>query len=372
MAAFKIPPISTLIGSTLPNFIRVLRNHKIDRKYILNLVLSSILVLLFTPFHIIEYIYFKIKLRKYILKKPPIFIIGHWRSGTTFLHNTIAQDERLGYFTTYNSVFPNNLLSKIVVKPLMKWTMPDRRPADNLKLGVDLPQEDEFALGNFYDLSYYNFFYFPNDYTSLYEKAVRFGVPKKRQLKWRSKYDILLKKALLNTKGDQILVKNPVNTARIKELLTIYPNAKFIHIHRNPVFVYLSTLNFFSGVLPSLQLQKISTEEVNNLIITTYKKLYHDFYAQKHLIPSSQLIEIEYEQFVQSPLDHIEKIYTKLDIEGFSSAKQILKTYVDSKSSHRINTYTIDKKVLDRVLKEWDFAFQAMNYSVPDNIEITL
>ena len=38
--------------------------------------------------------------------------------------------------------------------------MPKNRPSDGVKLGVDLPQEDEFALTNYTILSHYLFFFF--------------------------------------------------------------------------------------------------------------------------------------------------------------------------------------------------------------------
>src|SRR5205085_219832 len=34
------------------------------------------------------------------IKEPPIFILGHWRTGTTLLHELMICDERFGYPTT--------------------------------------------------------------------------------------------------------------------------------------------------------------------------------------------------------------------------------------------------------------------------------
>ena len=78
MSKFKIPPISTLIGTTIFNFLRVISNNKISPRYYLNVFVSFLIVLLASPFHIIEWIYFSFKLKNYTLKKDPIFILGHW------------------------------------------------------------------------------------------------------------------------------------------------------------------------------------------------------------------------------------------------------------------------------------------------------
>ena len=38
--------------------------------------------------------------------QPPLFIIGHWRSGTTFLHELMVLDDRFTYPTTYQCFAP--------------------------------------------------------------------------------------------------------------------------------------------------------------------------------------------------------------------------------------------------------------------------
>ena len=39
------------------------------------------------------------------LEHDPVFILGHWRSGTTFVHNVFSCDKHFGYNTTYQTVF---------------------------------------------------------------------------------------------------------------------------------------------------------------------------------------------------------------------------------------------------------------------------
>ena len=44
------------------------------------------------------------------LAHDPVFILGHWRSGTTFVHNVLSCDKRFGYCTTYQTVFPHLMM----------------------------------------------------------------------------------------------------------------------------------------------------------------------------------------------------------------------------------------------------------------------
>ena len=81
------------------------------------------------------------------LTEPPIFIIGHWRSGTTLMHELMSMDERLAFPNNFDAFLPHHfLVSRPVLYPLVKMLMPSKRPMDNMKMGVELPQEDDFAL----------------------------------------------------------------------------------------------------------------------------------------------------------------------------------------------------------------------------------
>ena len=42
--------------------------------------------------------------------QPPLFILGHWRSGTTLLHNLLAIDDQFGYPNLYQVFFPHTFL----------------------------------------------------------------------------------------------------------------------------------------------------------------------------------------------------------------------------------------------------------------------
>jgi hypothetical protein len=78
---------------------------------------------------------------------PPLFILGVWRSGTTHLHNLLAQDDRFTFPTTYQASFPHTFLTtERLSTRLFGFSLPAKRPMDNVKFGFAEPQEDEFAL----------------------------------------------------------------------------------------------------------------------------------------------------------------------------------------------------------------------------------
>ena len=366
MSKFLKVPISPLMGSSFINYIKIIISNKIDIKYILHVIITLLIVILISPFQLLDKIIFLLKKKKNF--DDPIFIIGHWRSGTTLLHNILCKNNKFGFFNTYNSLFINNIYSSILFKTLMKYTMPKERPSDKIKLDVELPQEDEFAISNYTNISHYNFFFFPNDYKKFYSEAIRFE--KNNEKLWLNKYSDILNRIFHYTGKPKLIVKNPSNTARIKSLLKKYPNAKFIHIYRNPIFVYLSTFKFFSELFPSVNLQNIDNETLKKLIIYNYKEIYRDYYKYKSLIPKGNLIELKFEDFRKNPSIYLKDIYKTIGIELKKEDLNELSVYLNNQKKHKMNTYTIDRTTLEKIYKEFEFSFKKMKYKIPFNLNI--
>lgn len=370
-AEFQIPPVSTLIGSTFPNFFRVLIMGRPGLRFIPKLLLTLLVIIVSSPFQIGEYLYFRSKVKNFRFKRPPVFIIGHWRSGTTHLHNLLCQDSNHGYLTTYQSVFPNNLLSKWIFKTFMRIKIPEKRPSDNVKLSPDYPQEDEFALANMTLTSFYHFFYFPRRSDELYQRYVRFiDVNDQSVNTFHRKYRELLSKAAFNSGKDRLVVKNPVNTGRVAQLVKMYPDAKFIFIYRNPVTTYLSTLRFYFTLFPSIALETYNMKLIKEKIIRNYKNLMQDYLNTRELIPSENLHEIRFEDFDDHNLRFLKDVYDKFGLGTWDEAEPHFRSYVSRMRHYRKNRYKIKKEDLDTIMHEWGFAMKEFGYEVPENVEV--
>ncbi|MEQ9422834.1 MAG: sulfotransferase [Cyclobacteriaceae bacterium] len=372
MARFKLPPISPLAGSTVGNYVSLLRGNRIESKYWLKTVLTFIIILIATPFHWWEKLQYGRKLKHFTFKEPPVFILGHWRSGTTHLHNILCQDPQVGFMTTYHGVWPNNLASEAIFKTFMSAAMPNKRPADNVELNVNFPQEDDFCLSNMIPYVYYNYWYFPENWRELYTKYVRFkGVNEKVKSTWINAYRKMVAKALIYNGGVRPVFKNPVNTGRIDMLLQAFPDAGFIFIHRNPIIVYLSTKRFFTELFPTLTFQKFTESEIIELIVETYEKILNDYLAQKQLIASARIIELRFEEFEEHPLVHLKEIYEKFEFKNWEEAEPFFNSYKRSKRSYKKKSgYKITKGELDCILDRWGFAMKEWGYSVPESVSV--
>jgi hypothetical protein len=283
----------------------------------------------------------------------------------------LTRDPEASYVTTYHSVFPNNLRSKWLFRTFMKAFMPDRRPGDNVKLAVHFPQEDEYSLSNITYQSFYHFFYFPKSYKRFYNDYVRFESFTSTELEdWKKTYKTMVMKALHNQKGQRVVLKNPVNTGRVKTLIEIYPDAKFVFIMRNPVTTYLSSKKFFTRLFPTLNLEEFTEEEIKEMILYNYERIMKDYLAEKELIPEKQLIEIKFEEFESDPVKYLELIYKKLKIEDFEEARLRFAEYVEDQKSHKMHRYKMDEAELNTVLDRFDFAMKKWDYNIPGNVDV--
>ena len=368
---FNIPFISPLAGSTIHNYLKVLHFSRISVRHYPRLLATFLLIIVSSPFQLFEWLYFRNKVKHHVFKKPPVFIIGHWRSGTTHLHNLLCQDPTIGYVTTYQSVFPNNMKSKWLFKPFMERNIPEHRPSDNVKLSADYPQEEEFALANMTPATFYHFFYFPSQNDNLYKKYIRFqGILEKEKTDFKLRYHELLTKAAYNTGKEQLIIKNPVNTGKIKLLLEMYPDAKFIYIHRNPIITYLSTVRFFNSLLPSTCLESYEDQYVKGKIVENYANLLRDYLNTKSLIPEKNLIEIAFTDLEKNTLTIIKSIYAQLGLDSWEQAEGPITEYISKQKHYQKNSYKIKKEDLETIKKEWAFAMNEYDYKMPENLDV--
>ncbi len=367
---FNKLPINTLVGADWKTFKAVTEGRTIDKGYKSKYRLTKAVCRLLSPLAAFQNRKFKKRLANQSIEKDPVFILGHWRSGTTFVHNVLSCDKRFGYNTTFQTVFPHLMMwGQGFFKKSMSWLMPDKRPTDNMELAVDLPQEEEFALANMMPYTYYNFWFLPKYQKEYADKYLIFKDIKEDELKiFEDTFKKLIKISLWNTKGEQFLSKNPPHTGRVKELLKMFPNAKFIYLMRNPFTVLESTRSFFTNTIQPLKLQDISNEEIEKNILSIYTDLYNKYEADKHLIPKGNLIEVKFEDFEADALGMTEKIYKTLNLFDFESARPAIEKYVGKKKGYKKNKYKYDARTVDLVKTNWSFALEQWGYKLDEEL----
>ncbi len=370
MNYFRKMQLHYLHGGNLLILVRLL----IDNKFVINvkqipkvfvLFISNLLNL---PFILLQKIFFFGKIKKVKIEKDPIFILGHWRSGTTFLSNLITRDQQFGFFNILQTYQPSTY---IILKPLLhffgKKVIPKQRPMDNIKISLDLPQEEDYAIANRSLYSMVHFIAFPRNFNKYYYKFGLFdGIGRNQYKSWRRIYISEIKKATYVADGRQLVIKTPINTGRIKQILEIFPNAKFIHISRNPYKTCLSTQKMYKNFFPLYDLQYIADDdELEETQFKVYEALYRKYFEQKSLIPEGNLVEIKYEHFIKNPLEHIQLIYKNLGLSGYEDAEDSFIAHIEGEKKYSPNSYIYDQEKLARIKEKLLFAFEGLGY--PDD-----
>ena len=296
--------------------------------------------------------------------QPPLFILGHWRNGTTHLHNLITQDQRFGYSNAYQVSFPHTFLSTEKREtPFVSFFLPKRRPMDNVEMTITAPQEEEFALCAATFMSPCMGWVFPRQ-KEQFEKYLTFRDAAPAEIaEWSDAFYTFLKK-LYWRDNRPLVLKSPPHTARIRLLLELFPNAKFIHIHRDPLTVFQSTRRTFGLMVTWHNLQRPDVPDLDDWLIRQYRLMYDAFFADRPLIPARNYVEIAFEDLERDPIDELRKIYQTLNLPDFCSFEPTLQEYVNSLAGYKKNTFpNLDPVLKTRLRREWCKCFEEWGYS---------
>ena len=360
-----------MIGPTFSNWIKLLiDNAGVDKKYLKKAIYVSFLSFIGIPFNIFENLKYGRAIHNIKIEYSPIFIIGHWRSGTTYLHNFITQDKNFAFPSVAECFAPESFLSnEKYVKALVRKILPEKRPMDNMYISCDSPHEEEWAITNTFSYTPYNFLRFPKNYKRYREFVFFDNLSPKVQDMWKQKYLKFLKKLTLKYNCKRLVLKNPVNTARIPMLLEIFPDAKFIHIYRNPYVVYASTKNLYKKNTPVFTFHEVD-EELENEIEEGFTKIYQqimgNFFQHKNLIPPQNFVEIKYEDFIGNELDEMKRIYQHLNLPGFEQVKPKFQEFIEQNSNYKTNSYLFDKQMIAKIYNAWKFTIDQWQYAPPN------
>ncbi|MGM0376946.1 MAG: sulfotransferase family protein [Bacteroidota bacterium] len=371
--------------SPLATFTRKLKEHdalkKCPNKKLVCLIYLKLI--LSEPFRRKERKKYKEKVDNIEPEKAPVFIIGHWRSGTTYLHQLMSQDPELFFQTKYQNFFSDNFLSseeffKPVISRFMQFFRPVKEWKANISrtMNMDAPSESDTALiSEISELTYHWAHLFPKSYKEYFDKYLFFENLNDGELEeWKYTMRTLLNKTYLKHDSGRLLIKNPGDTARIKYLLDIYPNAKFVFIHRNPYEVFYSNMKLWSHVQKTVSLQQISEEEKRKIVLDIYQKLHRQYLEQRELLRSDQLAEISHQDILHSPEKTLEAVYNKLNLKNFNEALPHIKDFLKQQPPVKDNNYSLNPDDVEEINKQWNFAFRLWDYPIvspePDKTSI--
>ena len=306
------------------------------------------------------------KIHRTKIEQDPIFVIGHWRSGTTLLHELLVRDKRHTYPDTYACFAPNHfLLSGWWMRPSLKMLLPSQRPVDNMPAGWDRPQEDEFALCNMGVPSPYLTIAFPNRPPQCQEYLDFRGVPGADVNRWKDALLWFLKCITLQN-PKRIVLKSPAHTCRVRVLLEMFPKAKFVHIVRDPYVVFPSTVNLWNRLYHDEGFQVPTGEHLNELVFQTFTRMYEAFERDRELLGPDQFCQVRYEELVADPVGQMRLVYEQLELGDFESLRPAIEEYFSRHKDYKTNRYQTTPEMRDEITRRWGKFIRDYGYAAEE------
>ena len=225
---------------------------------------------------------------------------------------------------------------------------------DNMAAGWDKPQEDEFALCMLGPAVAV-----PHD---------RLPQPARRRIRKRSTWTgcrganahrwmgIFLRFLRQLTLKDprRLVLKSPTHSCRIPVLLELFPDARFVHIVRDPYVVFASTVNLWKALYETHGMQTPNFRGLEEHVFTTFTHLYDRLEAGKRLLRPDRFFEVRYEDLVRDPVGHLRRLYDRLGLGGFEAVRPRIEHYLAEHADYQTNRYRpLDPALEAEITRRW-------------------
>ena len=234
---------------------------------------------------------------------------------------------------------------------------------DNIKYSMSLPIEEYISFSTMESDSVYPLNFFPKSFVRYNKNAFVDQFSEKKRNSWKISYDYLLRKVSYLNSEKSLVLKSPDNTARVRLLKEMYPDAKFVNIYRDPYTVIRSTIHLYDKMMSHWSLEEIPSEEtMEDWIIETFKMMYEAYFKEIQSLPSHSLFEIKFEEFEKDPLPIFRNMYETLELDGFDEAMPSIKAYWESLAGYQKNKFEYSERLVKKVDAKLGFYFDHYGY----------
>jgi omega-hydroxy-beta-dihydromenaquinone-9 sulfotransferase len=352
-------------GSLFFGWLRLLARNRfaVNWRYLYIALIATVVSFGHSVLRCLQQLIYGRRIARVVLPDDPIFIIGHWRTGTTLLHELLILDERHIYANTYQCFEPNHfLLTEGIMRRWFWFLMPTQRPMDNMAAGWDRPQEDEFALCMMGQPSPYLTIAFPNHPPQYQEYFSLEQISPRALASWKRAFHRFLQRLTFKDPR-RLVLKSPPHSCRIKVLLDMYPNARFLHIVRDPHILFPSTLRMWQALYEKHGLQKPTFKGLEEYVFENFILLYERLEEGKKLIPAGHFHQLRYEDLVRDPIDQLRILYEKCDLGDFDQALPKFEQYLADHSNYETNQYELPVELRTEIDRRWGNIIERYGYS---------
>ncbi|BBX66007.1 sulfotransferase family protein [Mycobacterium saskatchewanense] len=261
--------------------------------------------------------------------RGPVFVVGHARSGTTYLHRMMANDPRFSYVLLWEMFFPS-LLEKKILRAVLRW---DQRLGGRLRKRIDAlderlfsksnsvhesglfaPEEDEFLLTTSCASGFWVLQYPQAQDLDFYYVDDRWPERKRRRV-MRFYKECVRRQLVLNGVGLKHLSKAPIHCGRVESLIRTFPDAKFVVPVRNP---YETIPSFLKLMQFAWAARKRSESDMQQSFRSFVDSSYHYYQHPLDVLaahPEVRSAIVNYGDLVTDPAGTMRRVYDEIGID---------------------------------------------------------
>jgi hypothetical protein len=281
------------------------------------IVFSAFATLFSLPERIALAVWLSVRPVKIPAHQAPVFVLGHSRSGTTFLQQLLAADPMLRSPRWAEVLAPQGfIVFWTILRYLLIPFLPLTRMEEVIPLAPNLPGEDEFALNNWSVASLLAGRAVLPRAQGFYDRFHDLDKLSPDELKrWQATLLAFVRKLILVARGRRPVLKSPGHLARVRYLQALFPGAKFVHISRPPAKVFQSNLNLEYTLQGSFGLQyPLPADEQEDIALREYITAEERYLADRGSIPRGDLSEVRLQDLAADPIGELKRVYRELGL----------------------------------------------------------
>jgi omega-hydroxy-beta-dihydromenaquinone-9 sulfotransferase len=281
--------------------------------------------------------------------EKPLFILGNFRSGSTFLHRLLSRD--VGNFTSLRtwdifitpSVTQRKLaallarLDRLVGSPIRRALRAiDARGLGKVrihKISLFDPEEDENILLHIWSTFFVSFMFPFLDTLPPYQ-FFDDALPAKDRQRIMGFYRSMLQRHLYATGARHFVAKNPAFSAKIATLKEFFPEARIIYLVRNPLDMLPSTISWLTyawGVFSVLQERYPYRSEILELTQYWYRHPLDWLDAN----PSPNHLILKYDDLISNPEPILRAFYRQFGYAEVPGLNKIVAQAVEETNQYQ-------------------------------------
>lgn len=329
---------------------------------------------------LVESLSSRLSLEDYIKRYPeiteeritdPVFIVGLPRTGTTMLHRVLARDSRFytplwwevrfpAPFSDQSSAEDPRIAAARAEVKMMIEAMPELLTMH--PLDAELPDEEVVLMEHSFLSAMYAYANVPaytawlgqQDQTPAYAYL-------KRQLQF-----LQWQKRKRGEVAQRWILKAPHHTHAMDVLFKVFPDAKIIQTHRDPIET-IPSMSSFAYTIWRVYSDEADPREAASLWSAKFSKGLQDAIHVRDSVPADRFLDVWYLDAVARPMEVVERIYPFLGLAPTEEAVRSMHAWLQASSRDKRapHDYSLEKMGLTRAQLERDFAEYRQRYILP-------